>query len=1090
MTMRLLGLLFLAVLSTPAKANQYVRYPSSSGNGVATYATAAALPILAADGATAITLDTHAFYIFDLGTVTWVLQTASTGIAGPGTSVDSQIAIFSGTGGNAVKAALGTGVVHATSGVYSVATVTVAEGGTNATTAATARTSLGAAASGANTDITSISGLADGVGDAGGISWPESGNDTRITHPGDGLISIYNNGTFSAQFTPNGLNVLNVPYTWPGSNAAGFLADNGSGSLSWSAVPWETPGTIGSITPNTGNFTTVSANKYISGPGSDPATSGYIFDSDTGLLSSSDGAMELWANNVVGVRFDSNGIREIRAVPMLWPNTQGNPADVLTNDGSGNLTWAPGTSTPSGPNDTFAGFDGTGALTNILGWGWDEATGTSTAGIQVDPDSSSPTMFSFSANINPIADTTANDTGIFIGLNCGTDSSGFDCGDPNTGTGSLTGILSQVNSTNQSDAGFIAPIQGSTNFGNGTDPVTLNQWVGGRFSLNVGSNSTVKTVSGIQISLDAAASTVMGDAHGVIINGNSAQITGNFTGIELSASTQDMPTVNTGWTGLNMGPTVSTGGNKVSALTEISTHPQVLGTVHNDYQGWDAGTSVNHVERNVNFANVHGNYTQVDGNFTGYSSSAHVTTMAGGSYSEMILNGRADSLAYNYSGVSVSPQITEHALAAEDFTVNFVDDVGGNLAGKGITFGLPYTNGGQNYTPWLKVSGSGSAPGCCGTPIEVDVATNDTAATIATAIQAALVAFGAPLTTYMTFTDLGGAVQFVAVNPGPANLVQIDDMIPFGVTRAYTTFGAGGGSAAGLQINMSNAVGFDQDQVHAIDVNGRVGASTNYVLHSVSNAQVVNGISTTFTAPASTTIANSDFFGFAPVMNLNLGHDAVVTSGAFGLGEAASGALLLMQLDDASTVDNVVGNVFAFVPIGGSGAGGVIGTFHGSEIVGLPGAATGSPTLLTNAKGIDLRTPAGPFTTSTAWGIYAESGWDQNFLGSALKIGAGGDTVSGADISLETNKAILDDDAGGNGGNVPHDLTRRSSTSATSATCAVTCSAGEVATGGGCDNTDAANAIQRTLPTANDTWSCTYLSAFSDCTAWAVCMKY
>jgi len=53
-----------------------------------------------------------------------------------------------------------TGIIQGTNGLFSVtSTIGLASGGTGATTAAGARTSLGAAASGANSDITSLSGL-------------------------------------------------------------------------------------------------------------------------------------------------------------------------------------------------------------------------------------------------------------------------------------------------------------------------------------------------------------------------------------------------------------------------------------------------------------------------------------------------------------------------------------------------------------------------------------------------------------------------------------------------------------------------------------------------------------------------------------------------------------------------------------------------------------------------------------------------------------------------------------------------------------------------------------------------------------------
>ncbi len=48
-------------------------------------------------------------------------------VVGPASSVNNQIALFNGTSGEILKAATGTGVVHATSGVYSVGDVQVDE---------------------------------------------------------------------------------------------------------------------------------------------------------------------------------------------------------------------------------------------------------------------------------------------------------------------------------------------------------------------------------------------------------------------------------------------------------------------------------------------------------------------------------------------------------------------------------------------------------------------------------------------------------------------------------------------------------------------------------------------------------------------------------------------------------------------------------------------------------------------------------------------------------------------------------------------------------------------------------------------------
>lgn len=63
---------------------------------------------------------------------TWVVPTGSGDVTGPGSSVDSEIALFSSTTGKILKRASGTGVVYTTSGVLSnEAQLTLAHGGTS-----------------------------------------------------------------------------------------------------------------------------------------------------------------------------------------------------------------------------------------------------------------------------------------------------------------------------------------------------------------------------------------------------------------------------------------------------------------------------------------------------------------------------------------------------------------------------------------------------------------------------------------------------------------------------------------------------------------------------------------------------------------------------------------------------------------------------------------------------------------------------------------------------------------------------------------------------------------------------------------------
>lgn len=109
---------------------------------------------------------------------------------------------------------------------------------------------------------------------------------------------------------------------------------------------------------------------------------------------------------------------------------------------------------------------------------------------------------------------------------------------------------------------------------------------------------------------------------------------------------------------------------------------------------------------------------------------------------------------------------TEHAQAtpvvagASDFTA--VADVSGSLAG--TYFYVHAAGNAYCIQPWYKVSGTGSAPtpqtGC--TLLEVDVLTNDTAATVAGDTRTALNT--TPYTTY--FTISGATTHVILTNTG------------------------------------------------------------------------------------------------------------------------------------------------------------------------------------------------------------------------------------------------------------------------------------------------------------------------------------
>lgn len=113
-------------------------------------------------------------------------------------------------------------------------TLAVASGGTGATTAADARTNLGAAASGANSDITSLSGITGGISTADFIAF----DTTYGVAPTTGRLS-WNVDDGTIDIGLNGGSVLQV------GQEQVFYAKNTSGSLIPNGTPVMFTGTVG-----------------------------------------------------------------------------------------------------------------------------------------------------------------------------------------------------------------------------------------------------------------------------------------------------------------------------------------------------------------------------------------------------------------------------------------------------------------------------------------------------------------------------------------------------------------------------------------------------------------------------------------------------------------------------------------------------------------------------------------------------------------------------------------------------------------------------------------------------------------------------
>lgn len=136
------------------------------------------------------------------------------------------------------------------------------------------------------------------------------------------------------------------------------------------------------------------------------------------------------------------------------------------------------------------------------------------------------------------------------------------------------------------------------------------------------------------------------------------------------------------------------------------------------------------------------------------------TLVATASPDERLVVGEKINVAGNASYDVTDGEVLSVTSIPQVTSIICVADVAGSLAGK--YFLIPAGDSGVNYYVWFKVSGSGSDPALSGkTGVEVDISTNDSAGTVATAVATALDALAAfvatPSSAIVTCTNaLGG----------------------------------------------------------------------------------------------------------------------------------------------------------------------------------------------------------------------------------------------------------------------------------------------------------------------------------------------
>ena len=620
------------------------------------------------------------------------------------------------------------------------------------------------------------------------------------------------------------------------------------------------------------------------------------------------------------------------AVPLIFPAA--NAKGPLLNNGTGTLSWLVGN------NNSIVGFDSTGTMISIPGYSWDQVTNALNANLTVDPFITSYTLYGFNTQANPTANTVNAVTNTQFQTGCGTDNSGFACGNPTTGAGGLYGITNNLNSNNKSPAGHLQQYSGYSQIGNGVDPITVYDIGGIASGQTLASGVTLKYVNQIINNLQAPA------------------------------------------------------GSQLSTYTSLAEY-----------------SNINHLLQNYNGIQNSATIATLDGYYNGFLDSAQVTTVNGG-YNSVSLSPGITTMRGSYNGVNISPNVTNAALTAEVFQITTVADVAQSLAGKYLTFCLPYADSGTCWAAWFEVSGSGVAPVAPGyTLVQVNIATNDTAATVGTALFGAVNALSANL----TFVDSGtGIVTGTATVSGGSQQANAQDS---GFAVIMTTFGGGDGKASGLNINMGNATGFAAGSTQAINATGDVGidgklqTSVNAPMadQGGSSANPVNTINTGFTIAPGVTVNNADEFGFGPIANLTLGANAHLNaSPGLQVGASSLGMIGLIQMDNLSTATNVNGSFIAQVLVGGSGAGGIIDDMAGYRAIS---ANFGSPSTVTNYRAYFADDLLGA-PAANSWGLYSKSSFE-NYMGKSLKIGGvpvTGDKVANSSVGLQvTDTAIYPD---------------------------------------------------------------------------------
>lgn len=345
------------------------------------------------------------------------------------------------------------------------------------------------------------------------------------------------------------------------------------------------------------------------------------------------------------------------------------------------------------------------------------------------------------------------------------------------------------------------------------------------------------------------------------------------------------------------------------------------------------------------------------------------------------------NLNSNWSGLNVNPTIANARYAAGiQVTMDNVTPYAGvasslvfqdltftwNAPGNNNSFTLEYTPGATAGSEVVNISGNSIT-------CQIDSGVS-TANQIKTAFEANS-AFNSAIT--ITVSGTGTNTQVTA---GPTNFVNGEN-----VGQIYAAYLDGKVAITGaLEFNGDfQCARFDAFRTYALTDGGGQPSSGHSLI-------------TMPTVAANVTIANADTLGVNTAALINIGDNATVTTSFLGL--SALGLPAVLTMGTGATVDRVSGAAFA-LSLDASAGGGTVDTVALCRSLAIPNGAT----TVNRLYGYEFDVPFGSVGTAE-WGVYIKPAVN-NWMAGSLKIGGtavSDDTVTNSSVKLEiTDGALL-----------------------------------------------------------------------------------